>query len=48
MDPRERPAQDGPYEHDAPLREDEVGAGDKLDDRVEEGEGLPGDDDARD
>lgn len=28
---------------DEPLREEDVTAGDRLDDRVEEAEGLPGD-----
>lgn len=36
-DPRETPAEDE-------LREEDVTAGDRLDDRVSEGEGLPDDD----
>lgn len=30
------------------LREEDVGQGDRLDDRVQEGEGLPGEDEADD
>lgn len=36
LDPNARPVED------EPLREEDVTAGDRLDDRVSEGEGLPG------
>lgn len=36
-------AESVPVGQDAPLREQDVSAGDRLDDRVSEGEGLPGD-----
>lgn len=36
IDPRDKPADD-----DGALREEDVTAGDRLDDRVSEGEGLP-------
>lgn len=41
MDPRQADGHGGQtHENDAPLREEEVTAGDRLDDRVSEGEGL--------
>jgi len=42
-DPRE-PGPVGEGEEFPPLREEDVTAGDRLDDRVSEGEGLPADD----
>lgn len=40
MESRERPAAEEPPT-DAPLREEDVTVGDRLDDRVQEGDGLP-------